>query len=275
MEVGSSPLAAPGGPALLQQQKPSSQPDPGGCKPLARACAGLIRPATWPSSSSALASGRRSRGPSRAPQTLLHVRTQAEEPRGVERSRKEPHLRGMVCAGQTSGPLDRDFLYLLPTPAQRRAGSTPVVTARRQRQLPSSSLGHRAPALPATPSSTVTSGQQLLGFSSEGAPAWDSFPSHSKILLRPRATVSSEQPPQKLARTEAVPHRLARALPRQQQAPAAGPGPPSSSWLQPAAPLSLQGCKGSEAARMLLAQALPAIWSQVPLTRFTGSWFQF
>lgn len=105
----------------------------------------------------------------------------------MERSRKEPHLRGMVCAGQTLGPLDRDFLYLLPMPAQRRAGSTPVVTARGQCQLPSSPPGRRAPALPATPSSMVTLGQQLLGFSSEGVPVWESFPSHSKILFRPRA----------------------------------------------------------------------------------------
>ena len=204
-----------GGAALPQQQKPRSQPGPGGCKPLARACAGPLRPGTWPSSSSALASGRRSRGPSRAPQTLLHVLTQAEEPRGVERSRKEPHLRGMVCAGQTPGPPDHDFLYLLPTPTQRRAGSTPVVTARGQCQLPSSPPGHRAPALPTTPSSTVTSGQQLLGFSSEGAPAWESFPSHSKLLFRPRA------------------HRLPRATTAEARghrgcAPAAGARPPQA-----------------------------------------------
>lgn len=133
----------------------------------------------------------------------------------MERSRKEPHLRGMVCAGQTSGPLDRDFLYLLPTPAQRRAGSTPVVTARGQRQLPRFPPGRRAPALPATPSSTVTSGQQLLGFASEGAPAWDSFPSHSKILLRPRA------------------HRLLRATTAEARAhrgcaPPAGTRPPQA-----------------------------------------------
>lgn len=94
----------------------------------------------------------------------------------MQRLREEPHLRGVVCAGQTLGPQDCAFLYLLPTPSQRRAGSTPAGTARGQRQLPSS-----------PPSSMVTSGQQLLGFPSEGAPEWDFFPSHSKILFRPRA----------------------------------------------------------------------------------------
>lgn len=157
------------------------------------------------------------------------------ELRGVQRSRKEPRLWGAVCAGQTAGPPDCAFLYLLPTPSQRF-----------------NTCGDSPRAAPAPRLSSQFHGDlrtAAAGLSLRRSPQWDFFPSHSKILFKPRPLASFEQPLQNLERTEVVPP------------PASGARPPqvaTSTRLRPwpASPGRLQP-------HTLLVRALPVIWSQV------------
>lgn len=156
------------------------------------------------------------------------------ELRGVQHSRKEPRLRGVVCAGQTAGPPDCAFLYLLPTPSQRlnTCGDGPRVAP--APRLSSHFYGDLRTA--------------AAGLSLRRSPQWDFFPSHSKILFKPRAS--------RLLRAATAESRAHRGCaPRSWRAPS-----PGSNKHLPPAPARLPR---TAKPHTLLIQALPVIWSQV------------